>query len=482
MFLIVPIGFLKVFYRIPYANLGIVATCISLFVLQVAVPGEWSEWLVLYPTNAKDQFLELYAEPLELMDAEKQIEVQELLDMMERHGWTRQPWSFVTCAFLHGGVFHLVFNMLFLTLFGCAVNSELGDLKYLAFFLVAAAVSSAGHLLLGSLGLVGASGAICGVTGMVAALFPRNDVRMLYFFWILFVLRAGVVEWSALWVIGFWFVGDLFSQTLSGTGSGVAYLAHITGTILGFSTGLLALKLRWVESDGYDFMSWYFKVDLSPKRRRKKLKKASVTFDSVETPASQSFEPIPLALDDDEPPARKPKRSPKDDVIPLAEPPTSKPRRSAAKAVQAEDDDGVRVAPTADRVPVYRKISDYFSEMGLKREVPPEDAERLVEWYQKYRKLHAGARISTEGLVGVARVLKRAGDVELALDAYERVWKQPESPPPAAMALEGAKLAVEKRHWSSARRLLDKAEAAGVPEAHRALADRLSTAVDAQQA
>jgi len=90
------------------------------------------------------------------------------------HSWAEQfmlypdspnIWQFVTYAFLHGSVMHIVGNMFFLYLFGNAVNDKLGNVGYVCFYLAGAVFSGLGHTLISSNPVLGASGAVAAVTG-----------------------------------------------------------------------------------------------------------------------------------------------------------------------------------------------------------------------------------------------------------------------------------------------------------------------------
>jgi membrane associated rhomboid family serine protease len=78
-----------------------------------------------------------------------------------------QWWRLITAAFLHGGLIHLAFNMLFLWWFGRALESLLGGGRYIGIYLVSALAGSAGALLLSEPNAVtvGASGAVFGILG-----------------------------------------------------------------------------------------------------------------------------------------------------------------------------------------------------------------------------------------------------------------------------------------------------------------------------
>jgi membrane associated rhomboid family serine protease len=155
-----------------------------------------------------------------------------------------EPLQFLTSIFLHGGWMHLIGNMWFLWVFGPAIENRLGHLGYGVFYLLAGIGASGVYLLLTPktmIPCIGASGAIFGVVGAYALLYPRNQVRMLYWLGWFF---AGTFHVSAMWIVGFWLVEQVFlwylmSEILGGGLGGVAYAAHVGG--------LLALGVRmWV--------------------------------------------------------------------------------------------------------------------------------------------------------------------------------------------------------------------------------------------
>ena len=96
--------------------------------------------------------------------------------------------------FLHGGWIHLIGNMVYLWIFGDNVEERLGHLRYLAFYLLTGVGAALVHAHLvpdSTIPTVGASGAISGVLGAYAVLFPRAQVYTLVPFVFLFL---GVVE------------------------------------------------------------------------------------------------------------------------------------------------------------------------------------------------------------------------------------------------------------------------------------------------
>jgi membrane associated rhomboid family serine protease len=139
--------------------------------------------------------------------------------------------------FMHGGLFHVGGNMLYLGIFGNNVEDTLGHLRYLVFYLASGLAAALTQVAVGpgsDLPMVGASGAVSGVLGAYLLLFPNAHVTTLIILGFFF----RVVRVPALFVLGFWIV----LQVLNGLGSfgasgGVAFFAHIGGFVAGM--GLL---------------------------------------------------------------------------------------------------------------------------------------------------------------------------------------------------------------------------------------------------
>jgi len=94
------------------------------------------------------------------------------------------PWQFITYQFLHGDVFHLLGNLLFLWVFGNSVNSKLGDIPYLLFYLAGGAFAGAGFSVFSHGNLIGARGAIASVTTAYLVLFPQSKITVFYWLWL----------------------------------------------------------------------------------------------------------------------------------------------------------------------------------------------------------------------------------------------------------------------------------------------------------
>ncbi|MEX0776942.1 MAG: rhomboid family intramembrane serine protease [Phycisphaeraceae bacterium] len=171
-----------------------------------------------------------------------------LLQPMQPRTWHGLPYQFITSVFLHADMWHVFGNMLFLYVFGNSVEDRLGKVGYLAFYLGAGVIAGIGHTLMDQHPALGASGAVCAVTGAYLALFPLSNVTIVY--WFIFI---GAFEISSMYLIIFQIAQDLFFQ-LQGAGR-VAYAAHLAGYAYGFAIGMALLATRLLEREPYDLLS-----------------------------------------------------------------------------------------------------------------------------------------------------------------------------------------------------------------------------------
>lgn len=148
--------------------------------------------------------------------------------------------TFFTYQFLHGDVFHLLFNMWFLFIFGRNVECSLGHGRYIAFYLfcgVMAGIAQVGADASSIVPVIGASGSIAGVMGAYLAIFPWNNIKVV---WGGIGLMFGIVEVPAFIVVGMWFFGQMVlgMMTMHNEfgGGGTAFWCHIGGFITGFAT------------------------------------------------------------------------------------------------------------------------------------------------------------------------------------------------------------------------------------------------------
>jgi membrane associated rhomboid family serine protease len=148
-----------------------------------------------------------------------------------------EPLTFVTYMFLHAGWIHLISNMLFLWVFADNVEDAFGYFAFTLFYLLCGIAGALAHVMMtpdSPAPLIGASGAVSGIIGAYVLLYPKARIWILLFYRI--PLRI-----SAIWVLGGWFLLQVFSVLTAGTGSDVqvAWWAHIGGFFAGLVITLI---------------------------------------------------------------------------------------------------------------------------------------------------------------------------------------------------------------------------------------------------
>ena len=202
----------------PVVTQALIAVCVLVFAYELTLRG-----------LALDRFIERWgAVPrivLAALAGDPRVPRSELLTLF-------------TSEFLHAGLVHLGGNMLFLWVFGRAVEDRLGHVVYLLFYLLVGALAALVQAFVAgpteTVPLIGASGAIAGVLGLYFVAYPTAWVRVLlpvlFFFW--------TFDLPAVLVLAFWFVSQFFNgvasitQASRATGD-VAVWAHIAGFLLG---------------------------------------------------------------------------------------------------------------------------------------------------------------------------------------------------------------------------------------------------------
>ncbi len=147
-----------------------------------------------------------------------------------------QPFQIITYMFAHAGVTHILFNMLSLYFLGPMVEMYLGPKRFLALYMISGLVGLAAHVLVGYVpylldpatgppffSVLGASGAVFGVTIAFATLFPDRELMLLFppipiKAWLMAVILIGIGLYSGL----------------TGSGGNVAHFAHLGGALAGF--------------------------------------------------------------------------------------------------------------------------------------------------------------------------------------------------------------------------------------------------------
>ena len=145
--------------------------------------------------------------------------------------------TLITSQFLHGGLTHLIGNMLFLWIFGNNVEDKLGRVKFLIFYLTVGVLSGLTQWVFSAQSMIpglGASGAIAGVMGAYILRFPRVSVNT-------FIPPFFILPIPAFAYLGIWFVQQALSSIAQPMGNqgGVAYWAHSGGFVFGAVLGVM---------------------------------------------------------------------------------------------------------------------------------------------------------------------------------------------------------------------------------------------------
>lgn len=195
----------------------------------------------------------------------------------DNHQHALQLWRLITYQFLHGDVFHLVFNMLALYIFGPFLEGAWGSRAFIKFYLICGAAGGILYSLLVLAGvmpagmMVGASGAIYGVTAAVAYLFPRQRI-----------LVMGIIPMTMRWLVVLFIISS-FLGLVRGENVG-GELGHLTGLGAGFVYVLYkpwVTNLRMHRQKG----AWSEKVD----KEREFLKEVDEILDKVHREGMQSL-------------------------------------------------------------------------------------------------------------------------------------------------------------------------------------------------
>lgn len=230
MLLILPIRTESPMKRVPYVNFFLIATNMLLYVvLDEKLLGE-------AVGTFKNRYLVLDA-------AEPGI------------------LQFLTYQFLHGDVWHLFGNMLFLWVFGNSVNGKMGGLPYLLFYLAGGVFAAWGWAVVtgGASHLIGASGSIAAITTAYLALFPRSKVTVLV--WLFIFIRFFEVSAMVIILLKIVVWDNIVAPNLGGAGN-VANQAHLAGYLFGFVGAMLMLWVKAVPRDQFDIFSLWRRWNL----------------------------------------------------------------------------------------------------------------------------------------------------------------------------------------------------------------------------
>lgn len=220
--------------RKPFATILLFATNVAVFILMYLKPS-----LFLNSTSIDDVQRRLAFIPIGMLRGDR-------------------LWTLITCMFVHGDIFHLLSNMIFLLVFGTAVEGVMGRRRFITFYILCGLSASLFHMLSIAIipqefilpsypfnpwvtPVIGASGAISGVLGAYLIYFPRSRMTVVYPI-ILIPLVLTVPAWVYVLV---WFAIQLILGTLVLVGyaaSSIAYWAHIGGFLTGVALSPLFMS------------------------------------------------------------------------------------------------------------------------------------------------------------------------------------------------------------------------------------------------
>ncbi len=212
--------------RVPVVTPALIAANVAVFVVQFALP-RWGITL-------EHWYYLLGARPWELTHRAD----------VPPFGWL--PWwaTLFTSLFVHGGWLHLLFNMLYLWIFGSRVEDVMTRARFVAFYVVCGMLATAAQVLVAphsDVPLIGASGAVAGVLGAYLVLFPRARVLTV----VPLIVVFPVFEVPAWIFLALWFALQAMGGARSfGVEAGVAFFAHLGGFVAGLLLALVFARRR----------------------------------------------------------------------------------------------------------------------------------------------------------------------------------------------------------------------------------------------
>jgi len=194
------------FYNLPRMTKALLIANIAMYLLQMLLPERAMMGLMLWPLD--------------------------LTGILAQTPFGFGPWQLLSYGFLHGGLGHLLFNMLALVMFGAPLEQTWGERRFLTYFLVCIAGAGLCQLLVVTWGLnhhgtlvptLGASGGVFGLLLAYGLLFPNHRVMLLF---------PPIPMKARTLVIVYGVISLLLGVT--GTQSGVAHFAHLGGMLFGW--------------------------------------------------------------------------------------------------------------------------------------------------------------------------------------------------------------------------------------------------------
>jgi membrane associated rhomboid family serine protease len=246
--------------RFPFATVGLIALCVvAFFAIQptrVTIEHLLDPGLELVDERELRFIVDNAAIPCEIVQGRPLTEREfratfrsgDRSACRDRGGRSHSDGKLVYVAllasmFLHGSPEHLFGNLLFLWVFGTAIEHRWGRGRYIGLYVVGGVVAGLAHVLNdpdSTIPIVGASGAIASVMGAYLVCAPRNRVKTIVFLGPMFLRKV-----MAFWLLTIWLLLQLL---LIPGDSGIAWAAHVGGFLFGVMVGF-AWRRRGREPD-----------------------------------------------------------------------------------------------------------------------------------------------------------------------------------------------------------------------------------------
>ncbi len=233
----------------PLVNYAVIVLCCTVFLLQLSAGDGGNRFVEQYgmvPLRLSDPDSTPVIEYQQAVMTPRGIEVQ--VSKHELAPAAVAPLlTLITCMFLHGGWMHFLGNMWFLYIFGDNVEDRLGHVGFALTYLGTGVLAGIAHFLAGPespVPTIGASGAIAGVMGAYAWLYPH--ARVLAVLPLVIIIQTFVLP--APLFLGIWFLMQTLhgvSAAASGAAAGVAWWAHIGGFVAGLLVAMAVGRTRY---------------------------------------------------------------------------------------------------------------------------------------------------------------------------------------------------------------------------------------------
>lgn len=171
----------------------------------------------------------------------KEIRSRSILEKYAYHPTKRDLSTYITSAFLHGGWFHIIFNMWFLWLAGSVIEDAWGRVLYPVFYAMGCFASLFAHTRAhpdSILAVIGASGAVAALMGAFLVRHFSTKINFLLIWFLGFIPRIYRFKSPAWLMLPLWLLAQLFWGSMEGENGGVAYWAHVGGFTIGVVVAL----------------------------------------------------------------------------------------------------------------------------------------------------------------------------------------------------------------------------------------------------